>query len=258
MNTTTITTGESRLSYVHVFEPAVPVGGGDPKYSVTVLLPKNDPSAATIFAAMDAALQAGINSTFSGVMPPNPAKPVYDGDGTRPNGEHFGPECKGCYVFTASSNRRPDIVDANIQPVLDRGAVYSGCYGRVNINFFTYNKAGKRGVGCGLNSVQKLRDGEPLGGRVSAAEAFGGAQAAPPYHTTPIPAYQAAPEQPQYSDPGWYTAPDGLPMAPTMPQYQTTPTPPAYQTSPAQPQGQPPQYGTIPPWNPIPGGVMGA
>ncbi|MDM0258255.1 DUF2815 family protein, partial [Clostridioides difficile] len=49
--------------------------------------------------------------------------------------------------------------------------VYSGCYGRVSINFFPYNSAGNKGIGCGLQNVQKLADGEVLGGARASAEA---------------------------------------------------------------------------------------
>lgn len=55
----------------------------------------------------------------------------------------------------------PYVVDANIQPILQQSEIYSGMYGRANVSFFPYNASGKKGIGCGLNGVQKLRDGEP-------------------------------------------------------------------------------------------------
>ena len=65
-------------------------------------------------------------------------------------------------------------MDANAQPILDRSEVYSGCYGRVSLSFYAFNTNGNRGIACGLNNVQKLKDGEPLGGRISAEQEFAG------------------------------------------------------------------------------------
>ena len=75
-------------------------------------------------------------------------------------------------MFTASSKNQPFVVDAQVQNIIDPTQVYSGMWGNVNVNFFPYNSNGKKGVGCGLNGVQKTRDGEPLGNRVTAQEAF--------------------------------------------------------------------------------------
>ena len=173
----TVTLGEVRLSYCNLFQPRAQQAGQEPKYSVTVLVPKNNAAAkASIDAAVNAAIDAGVAKTWNGIRPPQPAVCVHDGDGPRPSdGMPFGDECKGHWVFTASSkaDRAPFIVDANLQPILQQSDVYSGMYGRVSVTFFAYSNSGKKGIGCGLNGVQKLRDGEPLGNRVSAEEAFG-------------------------------------------------------------------------------------
>ena len=106
-------------------------------------------------------------------MPPIIACSIHDGDGVRPStGEPFGPECKGHWVFTASSKNPVSLVDAGMNPIVQKGELYSGCYARVCVSLFPYNTAGKRGIGIGLEAVQKLRDGEPLGGKASAASDF--------------------------------------------------------------------------------------
>lgn len=168
----TIVTGQARLSYVNVFTPKTPQNGGDPKYSVTVLIPKSDiATKQAIDNAIQQAMQEAVNNGIQ--LPPVPAIPVHDGDGTRQNGEEYGPECKGHWVFTASSKNKPEVVDANVQPILSPTAVYSGCYGRVSVRFYAYNSNGRKGIGCGLGNVQKLRDGEPLGGGTTAKQDFG-------------------------------------------------------------------------------------
>lgn len=173
-----IVTGKVRLSYVNIFTPRQSQNGGDAKYSVTVLLPKSDlETKAKIDADIRQVAQDALAGAFGGVMPPNLALPIHDGDGVRPSGEAFGPECRGCWVFTASSKTAPQIVDIQGNPIMVSTEVYSGCYGRVSLRFFAYNAAGKKGIGCGLGNVQKLEDGTPLGGGTTAAQDFGFAQA---------------------------------------------------------------------------------
>jgi hypothetical protein len=211
----TITTGKVRFSFVNVFTPRAAQEGDEPKYSLTILIPKSD--FATIQAiqqAMEATIQEGISTTFGGSRPPVLNMPLYDGDGVRPSsGEPFGEECRGHMVMTASSMQQPSVVDINVQPVLNPAELYSGCYGRVSLRFFTYNKKGKKGVGCGLGNVQKLADGEPLTSRTSAADDFGGNNAYNPNQAPQFKpqAYQAPqqqyqqPVQQQYQDPAWFS-----------------------------------------------------
>lgn len=168
-------TGVFRASYAYVFEPQASQNGGEPKYQITMLIPKSDTATVrAIQAGINQALQEGLQRVFGGQMPARPETPLYDGDGIRKNGEPFGEECRGCWVVRASSKSRPSVVDINIQPIIDPNAFYSGCYARATVNFFSYNKNGNRGVACGLNNVQKIADGEPLSGRTTAEEDFGG------------------------------------------------------------------------------------
>ncbi|MBD5461487.1 MAG: DUF2815 family protein [Lachnospiraceae bacterium] len=173
-----MTTGKVRASYIHIFQPRVPENGGDPKFSVTLLIPKTDTlTLNAIFAEIEKAKQEGAQKAFNGNVPPMCKIPIYDGDGFRPSGEAFGEECRGCMVMTASAKNQPVIVDLNMQNIINPAEVYSGCYIRANINFFAYNSNGNKGIGCGLNAVQKIEDGEPLTMRISAEEAFGGSNA---------------------------------------------------------------------------------
>jgi len=174
-NLQSVVTGKVRLSYVHLFNPYAAQPGAEPKYSVTILLPKSDlVTKQRIDAAINAAIQLGITSKWNGVKPPILHIPVHDGDGVRPSdGMPFGEECKGHWVFTASNKQKVEIVDINLNPIIDQTQIYSGIYARVSVRFFPFNQNGKKGIGCGLGPVQKLEDGEPLGGRITAAEAFG-------------------------------------------------------------------------------------
>ena len=207
-----VTINDVRFSYCNLFQPKAPFNNpkGQPKYSVTALVPKTNTAAkAVIDNAIAQAIDAGVSSKWNGVRPPQPSICVHDGDGPRPSdGSAFGEECKGCWVFTASTKQPPFVVDEYVQNIIDPTKVYSGMWGNVNVTFFAYNNAGKKGIGCGLNGVQKIRDGEALGGQITAQEAF------KPVGTPPAaaPAYAPPAVDPITGQPVAYT-PTGMPVA---------------------------------------------
>lgn len=193
----TITITGVRFSYCNLFQPCAPFNNpaGDPRYSVTILVPKSNTAAkAAIDQAVALAIEAGVSAKWNGVRPPQPAICVHDGDGPRPSdGSAFGEECRGCWVFTASSKQAPFVVDAQVQPIIDPTQVYSGMWGNVSVNFFAYNQAGKKGIGCGLNGVQKTADGDPLGSHITAQDAFQPVSAQTTAPAAPSGGYGAAP-----------------------------------------------------------------
>lgn len=174
-NTTEVVTGKVRFSYVNVFTPKASNNGGDPKYSVTLLIPKSDAATVQkIQQAMTAAAENFRANNGQNALPAKPQHTLYDGDGTRRNGDEFGPECKGHLVITVTSkaDRKPGVYDAFRNDILDPAEVYSGCYGRAHIRFYGYNTQGNKGISAQLLGVQKLADGEPLGGSVATSSAF--------------------------------------------------------------------------------------
>ncbi len=126
------------------------------------------PTIAAINAAVDAAIKQGA-AKFGGKIPNKAALklPLRDGDTEREDEAY-----KDSFFVNANSTTAPQIVDRAVQPILDRSEVYSGCYARVSVNFYAFNSNGNRGIACGLGNIQKIRDGEPLGGRTSAADDF--------------------------------------------------------------------------------------
>lgn len=188
-----VTINDVRFSYVNVFQAKPPrnAPNGEPKFSVTILVPKSNIQAkAVIDQAIAAAIEAGISAKWNNVRPPQPAICIHDGDGVRPSdGQPFGEECKGCWVFTASAkaDRAPFVVDTQVQPIIDPTKVYSGMWGNVSVSFFAYNNAGKKGIGCGLNGLQKTRDDEPLSAHVTAQDAFQPVSTASPNYGAAIP-----------------------------------------------------------------------
>lgn len=234
-----VLTGEVRLSYCNLTTPRAAQQGGEPKYSVTLLIPKTDVATkADIDAAIQAAANEALSKVWNGARPPQLSVPIWDGDGVRKSGVPFGDECKGHWVMTASTKNKPQVVGIdNINCELAPSDIYSGMYARVTIRFFGYSNSGNKGIGCGLGNVMKTRDGEALAGSASASVDFAGVGAAP----AAAPAYGVNP------------------TAPAAPAYGVNPA------APAAPAYQPPAPGpaaTTPPWgtasgvNPITGQPM--
>jgi hypothetical protein len=170
MSTTKLVTGKVRLSYVNIFEPSSISEDQEKKYNVSIIIPKSDKvGVEKAKAAIAAALKAG-EVKFGGKIPAVYKNPLRDGDAERPD----DPAYAASFFINANSFKKPAVVDADINPVLDKEEVYSGCYGRVVVNFYAFNVSGNKGVAAGLNSVQKLADGDRLGGDVSnPADDFG-------------------------------------------------------------------------------------
>ena len=173
VNPTKVITGvNTRWSYANVWE-AKSINGGAPKFSVSLIIPKSDTKTVEkIKAAIQAAYEEG-ESKLKGNGKTVPAlsvlkTPLRDGDLERPDDEAYA----NSYFVNANSGTAPGIVDADRQPIIDHSEVYSGVYGRASINFYAFNSNGNRGIACGLNNLQKIRDGEPLGGRASAESDF--------------------------------------------------------------------------------------
>jgi len=167
-----ITGPNTRWSYANVWEPKS-INGGTPKYSISLIIPKSDTvTVAKIKAAIEAAYQEGqakLRGNGKSVPALNLIKnPMRDGDLERPD----DPAYANSYFINANSATAPGIVDADRNPVLTRSEVYSGVYGRASITFYAFNSQGNRGIACGLNNLQLLRAGEPLGGKASAESDF--------------------------------------------------------------------------------------
>ena len=167
-----VTGVNTRWSYVNAWE-AKSINGGTPKFSVSLIIPKSDTkTVAKIKAAIEAAYKEG-EAKLKGNSRTVPVlsaikTPLRDGDAERPD----DPAYANSYFMNANSNTAPGIVDADCQPIFDRSEVYSGVYGRASVNFYAFNSNGNRGIACSLNNLQKIRDGEHLGGKSSAEDDF--------------------------------------------------------------------------------------
>lgn len=177
VNTTKVVTGKVRFSFVNVFEARAFGEGQTPKFSVMLLIPKSDVATMErIHKAIKNAAQKGLSTKFGGKLPTVLKTTLKDADkDTDQDGELFAdkwPYAAGHYIINVSSKNQPQIVDAACNPIINPTDFYSGCYGRASINFFAYNNNGNKGISAGLNNLQKLEDGESLGGSTSAEQDF--------------------------------------------------------------------------------------
>ena len=173
INSTKVITGvKTRWSYANVWQ-AKSINGGAPKFSVSLIIPKSDTKTVTaVKNAIQAAYEEG-QSKLKGNSKSVPAltaikTPLRDGDAERPDDEAY----KDSYFINANSATAPGIVDAARNPIIEHSEVYSGVYGRASINFYAFNSNGSKGIACGLNNLQKISDGEPLGGKTRAEDDF--------------------------------------------------------------------------------------
>lgn len=167
-----VVTGKVRFSYVNIFKSRAFQADQDAKFSICLLIPKEDKATLKkIRAAIDEAIQEGISTKWNGKKPANIKLPLRDGDEERAD---EAPEYADMMFLNANSTQKPGIVDKDLNEILDPDEVYSGCWGRASVNFYPFSVNGNKGIGVGLNNVQKLKDGERLGAtRASAESDFG-------------------------------------------------------------------------------------
>ena len=163
-----VVTGLCRFSYVNIFRSRSFREGQDAKYSICLLIPKKDKvTVKKINDAIKEAIGEGIASKWGGKQPKSLKLPLRDGDDERAD---EAPEYEGMYFLNANSTQKPGIIDRDRNEILDPDEVYSGCWGRASINFYPFDSNGNRGVGVGLNNIQKCKEGEHLGAARASAE----------------------------------------------------------------------------------------
>lgn len=159
-----------RLSFPALFSPKAIGDNDNAKYGATLLIDKSDKeNLKKIHQAVEAAVEEGKTKKFEGKVPRKwRNEPLRDGDDEKDTEKY--PEFEGTYFITARSNNAPQVVDNQVEPILDQSEVYSGCYVNVTVSSFPYNFEGTKGISWGLGNVQKVKDGEPLGGGGEKAE----------------------------------------------------------------------------------------
>jgi hypothetical protein len=161
---TTVMTGIVRLAFVNALV-AKPNPSGVLKYSVTALIDPKDPMVPLLKEAIKAAALEKWGSADK--IPKGLRNPLRDGN----EKEYAG--FAGHLFLGCNSDNKPGIIDAAAKPINDEDRIYSGCWARLDLNFFGYQKAGNVGVAAGLNNIQVLGDDERFSGRQAAESVFG-------------------------------------------------------------------------------------
>lgn len=149
-----------RISFANIWE-SKSINGSDEKYSVSLLIPKEDKATLEkIHKEVESAKEDAKGKKWGGNIPPNLKLPLRDGDIDRPDDENY----VGHMFLNASSKDAPQIVDP-----MECG---SGDYCNVSVNFYGFAGSGNKGVAAGLGNIQKVKNGERLAGKTSAASDF--------------------------------------------------------------------------------------
>lgn len=161
-----IITPEFRVSYPYLFRPQKPMDeNGTPKYSLVMLFKLGEDLSKLKAAAKQACVDKW--GADAAKWPKGLHTPFRD-QGEK-SSEGYVP---GAIFVTATSKQKPGLVDAAVQPIIDESQFYAGCYAIAELRAFTYDRGVKKGVGFGLQNVQKKRDGESLSGRNKPEEVF--------------------------------------------------------------------------------------
>ncbi len=148
-----------RLAFPHLFQKQG-LEGSTPKYNVVALIEKGEdlkPYQVLLYKAAKDFHTKGNEALWKAMV----NKCLRDGDEKAGIDGYAGYD--GHHFFRAASTRRPQVVDGQLREV-DEEDIYGGCYAKLSIHAYGYDKGGNKGVAFGLGNVQKVRDGERLGG----------------------------------------------------------------------------------------------
>lgn len=169
------TTPHFRVSYPKVFRPELNKLSKKEEFSVVALFPKGADLSVLKKAAQDACEKEwGADKTK---WPPGLRSPFRD-QGERIKAaiaEEKAPPAgyeDGAIYLNLKSKNKPGVVDQNVQDIIVESDFYAGCWARATVFAQAYAQAGNKGVSFYLQNVQKVKEGEPLGGKVAPQNDF--------------------------------------------------------------------------------------
>jgi len=174
----TVTLGDykhpARISYAKVFTPEKNDLSGKDEYSAMFLIPKTDTATVN---KLKTAINVAVKGKWGDKMPAGVRIPLRDGDKDGPTGVpasvQAGAEPYGGHYFINAKNSMPvKVLDQKMNKIIDPGLLVSGDYVLASFNCYAYDNKTK-GVSFGLNGVQLVRKGEPLGNSFDETKAFG-------------------------------------------------------------------------------------
>jgi hypothetical protein len=168
-----IVTPKFRGSYVAAAKPRQPKGGeGEPKYGITIVLPKADKKTKEFIASLKKSFNDAMVEKFGKVVPDSALKhyPIRDGNTPDEDGE-IPEEFKDCWVIVAKNSRQPGLVIKRgavrtevDDPEFDIGKFYSGAYYYATVTVYAWkHETGGKGVSVSLSGLMQVAEGEKFG-----------------------------------------------------------------------------------------------
>lgn len=165
-----INTPKFRVSFPNVFKARKNDLNGKDEFSVTAVFPKGTDLSVLKKAANDAIVEklgADKSKWPKGLRNPIRDQAEREKEGKLPEGYEAG-----AFFINLKATQRPGVVDQNVQDILEERDFYAGCWAIANVRAYYYDQKGNKGVSFGLQNIQKVGDGDPLGGRVRPTDAF--------------------------------------------------------------------------------------
>jgi len=163
-----------RVSYPNVFKPKLNKMNNKLEYSVEALFDKK-----ADLSGMKKMAQEALIEKFGPDQkkwPKNLRSPFKDQvlktkeiDGKEVLADIYTP---GAVFMSLKSNQKPGVVNQNTEDIIDETEFYAGCFARAYVTCYAYLQAGNAGVNFGLQHVQKVKEGDPLGSRIKVEDAF--------------------------------------------------------------------------------------
>lgn len=159
-------TPEFRVSFPYVFEK-----DKQGKYGLGMIFAKDRVD----FSALEEAIEEAVTEKWPKKRPSGLMLPILDGDAGNRD------EYQGAFYINGKCGKyKPGIINADRTTLENPEDFYAGCWARAVVTIYTYDNiaVGKKGASIGVRSLMKVRDDEPLVGRVTAESDFDGVDSA--------------------------------------------------------------------------------
>lgn len=156
MSYKSIVTPEAILCFPNLFEPTSFEGSERKTYNCVLVFPKG-----TDLTALKALAKEAFAEKFPSGAKGSTRNPFRDGN---ENADEWGEHFRDATFIRVSSNNKPGVADRARQIITDPETVYAGQIVRAAIHAYGYDTKGNKGVSFGLDAIQIVRDGDPLGG----------------------------------------------------------------------------------------------
>lgn len=160
-----VRTGEVKLSFPRLFELDPTAEFNKDKYTTSIIITEEEKEFLEKVVVRNAYYDAiKTYQKWGGAQPKNFQMPTFKLLSLEEK-EMFYPASQGTYYsLIAKTNERPQLVDLQTKPLQDKNELYSGVIVRLSLSAYPWAYGGKTGVSFSLGVVQKLADGQRIGG----------------------------------------------------------------------------------------------